>query len=71
MNIGLSAPPAAGPLASGLADMHGEHPETAPAFFAEKDAHEDWYRRLFIAGDIHFSAAGNRLIFREVAKRLL
>jgi hypothetical protein len=42
-----------------------------PAFFAEKDAHEDWYRRLFIAGDIHFSAAGNRLIFREVAKRLL
>jgi len=42
-----------------------------PAFFAEKDAHEDWYRRLFIASDIHFSAAGNRLIFREVAKRLL
>jgi lysophospholipase L1-like esterase len=42
-----------------------------PAFFAEKDAHEDWYRRLFIAGDIHFSAAGNRLIFREVAKRLM
>lgn len=42
-----------------------------PAFFAEKDAHEDWYRRLFIAGDIHFSAAGNRLIFRELAKRLI
>jgi lysophospholipase L1-like esterase len=42
-----------------------------PAFFAEKDAHEGWYGRLFIAGDIHFSAAGNRLIFREVAKRLM
>jgi hypothetical protein len=42
-----------------------------PAFFAEKDAHEDWYKRLFIAGDIHFSAAGNKLIFREVAKRLM
>jgi lysophospholipase L1-like esterase len=42
-----------------------------PAFFVEKEAHEDWYQRLFIASDIHFSAAGNRLIFREVAKRLM
>ncbi len=42
-----------------------------PTVFAEKDAHEDWYKRLFIVGDIHFSAAGHRLIFREVAKRLL
>jgi hypothetical protein len=42
-----------------------------PAFFAEKDAHEDWYERLFIYGDIHFSAEGNRVMFRELAKHLL
>jgi len=42
-----------------------------PAFFAEKDAHADWYERLFIYGDMHFSAAGNRLVFRELAKHLL
>lgn len=42
-----------------------------PPFFAEKDAHADWYKRLFIYGDAHFSAAGNALVFREVAKHLL
>jgi lysophospholipase L1-like esterase len=42
-----------------------------PAMFAEKDAHPDWYERLFIPGDLHFNAAGNRLIFTELAKRLL
>jgi hypothetical protein len=42
-----------------------------PAFFAEKDAHDDWYRRLFIFGDVHFSTAGNRLMFDEVARHLL
>lgn len=42
-----------------------------PVFFAQKDAHPDWYERLFIDGDQHFNAAGNRLIFEEVAKQLL
>jgi hypothetical protein len=42
-----------------------------PTFFAEKEAHEDWYRRLYIVGDVHFSVVGNELVFREVAKRLL
>jgi hypothetical protein len=42
-----------------------------PAFFAEKDVHADWYTRLFIRGDVHFSAEGHRLMFRELAKHLL
>ena len=42
-----------------------------PAFFAEKDANENWYERLFIHGDIHYSAEGNRLMFRELSVRLL
>src|SRR5204863_303284 len=42
-----------------------------PAFFAEKDAHQDWYDRLFINMDIHFSAGGHALMFREIADRLL
>lgn len=29
------------------------------------------YERLFIDGDIHFSAEGNKLMFRELAKHLL
>ena len=29
-----------------------------PAFFSEKEAHEDWYERLFIYGDEHFSVGG-------------
>lgn len=41
-----------------------------PAFFAQKDAHRDWYERLFIDGDQHLNAAGNRLVFEEVAKHL-
>jgi hypothetical protein len=42
-----------------------------PAFFAEKDVHKDWYDRLFIHGDEHYSAGGHRLMFRELAKHLL
>lgn len=42
-----------------------------PRFFAEKDAHDDWYRRLFIYGDLHPSVAGNRLMFGTLAKYLL
>jgi hypothetical protein len=42
-----------------------------PAFFAAKDAHDDWRRRLFIDGDVHPSVAGNRLMFESVTKYLL
>jgi hypothetical protein len=42
-----------------------------PAFFAAADADKDWYERLFILGDDHYSTEGNRFMFRELAKRLL
>jgi hypothetical protein len=41
-----------------------------PAFFAAAAADKNWYERLYIVGDDYFSAAGNRMIFEEVAKRL-
>ena len=41
-----------------------------PAFYAERDAHPDWYNRLFIHGDIHFSVEGHVLMFRELSKHL-
>ena len=42
-----------------------------PAFFAVADSQKDWYEGLYILGDDHFSAAGNRMLFDELAKRLL
>jgi lysophospholipase L1-like esterase len=42
-----------------------------PAIFAASDADKDWYEHLYIVGDDHFSALGNRLMSRELAKRLL
>jgi hypothetical protein len=42
-----------------------------PAFFAAADADKNWYERLYILGDDHYSAAGNRLLYEELAKRLL
>ena len=42
-----------------------------PAFFAASDADKDWYEHLYILGDDHFSARGNRMMFEELAKRLL
>ncbi len=41
-----------------------------PAFFAVADADRGWYEHLFILGDDHFSADGNRFMFRQLAKRL-
>jgi hypothetical protein len=41
-----------------------------PAFFAAADADKDWYPHLFILGDDHYSAEGNRFMFRELEKRL-
>lgn len=41
-----------------------------PAFFAAAGADKDWYEHLYNVGDNHFSAAGNEMMFREIAKRL-
>jgi hypothetical protein len=42
-----------------------------PVFFGVADRDKNWYERLYILGDDHFSAAGNRIMFEELAKRLL
>jgi hypothetical protein len=42
-----------------------------PAYFAIADHDKDWYEHLYILGDDHFSAAGNRILFEELARRLL
>jgi hypothetical protein len=42
-----------------------------PAFFAAKQSDKDWYPHLFIVGDVHHSAAANKLMFDEIAKRVL
>jgi hypothetical protein len=41
-----------------------------PVFFAASEADRNWYERLYIVGDDHFSAAGNRMMFEEIARRL-
>jgi lysophospholipase L1-like esterase len=41
-----------------------------PAFFAAADADKNWYEHLYILGDDHFSAAGNKMMSEELAKRL-
>ncbi len=42
-----------------------------PVFFAAADADKDWYEHRYIFGDDHFSTAGNRMVFQEVAKELI
>ena len=42
-----------------------------PVFFAAADADKDWYEHLYILGDDHYSAAGNRMLFEELEKHLL
>jgi hypothetical protein len=42
-----------------------------PAYFAAADRDEGWYQHLYILGDDHFSVAGNRMLYEELAKRLL
>jgi hypothetical protein len=39
-----------------------------PDFIAAKDKHPDWYERYFIWGDVHLSAAGNKIIFDALIK---
>ena len=42
-----------------------------PPYFAVADRDVDWYEHLYILGDDHFSVAGNRMLYEELAKRLL
>jgi hypothetical protein len=45
--------------------------DTFPIFQAYAAVHEDWYRRLFVQGDTHFNATGNRMIADELSRILL
>jgi hypothetical protein len=42
-----------------------------PIFFAEARAHPDWYERLYIPGDFHYSSEGHRLMFEGLKRHLL
>ena len=42
-----------------------------PPYFAIADRDKNWYEHLYIIGDDHFSVAGNRILYEELAKRLL
>jgi len=42
-----------------------------PIFFAAAQQHADWYERLYIPGDFHYSSEGHRLMFEGLAKHLL
>jgi hypothetical protein len=42
-----------------------------PPYFAVADHDVNWYEHLYILGDDHFSVAGNRMLYEELAKRLL
>ena len=42
-----------------------------PVLFAASAADKNWYERYYILGDDHFSAEGNQLLFRELARKLL
>jgi lysophospholipase L1-like esterase len=41
-----------------------------PAFFAAKERDPDWRKHLLIGDGIHFSEAGNAIIFHEIAKTI-
>lgn len=42
-----------------------------PIFFEAASKNKDWYEQLYIFGDVHFSAAGNRLLYEELSKRYI
>lgn len=44
--------------------------DTFPAFRARVAADRHWYEALFVFGDVHFSTAGNRLVFDEINRAL-
>ena len=42
-----------------------------PVFFGEAQRHADWYERLYVPGDFHYSAEGHRVMFDALARQLL
>jgi hypothetical protein len=42
-----------------------------PSFFAEAEKHPDWYERLYIPGDFHYSPEGHRLMFEALKQQLM
>jgi hypothetical protein len=42
-----------------------------PAYFEQAAADRNWYEHLYILGDDHLSAAGNKFFFHEIEKYLL
>lgn len=40
-----------------------------PTFFDAASRNKDWYERLYIFGDVHFSEAGNRILYEELWER--
>lgn len=44
---------------------------TFPAFLEYKEAHADWYKRLYIFGDVHYNAEGNRVLFNVLAREII
>jgi hypothetical protein len=45
--------------------------DVTPVFAAATRGRDDWYERLFIPGDFHYSPAGHDLMFRALAEHLL
>jgi hypothetical protein len=41
-----------------------------PAFRSLVASESDWYHKYFVDGDAHYNAAGNRVVFNEIVKRL-
>ena len=57
-------------LRSGRAKAGNAFINLFPVLFAQAEIDGNWYERLCIVGDDHFSAEGNALVAREVEKRL-
>jgi hypothetical protein len=55
----------------GLADLLAARNIPLTIAVAATDGDRDWHEHLFILGDDHYSADGNRFMFHELAKHLL
>jgi hypothetical protein len=42
-----------------------------PIFFSAAQQHADWYERLYIPGDFHYSSEGHRLMLEGLKRHLL
>lgn len=43
---------------------------TLPRFRSIQRAEPDWYTKYFVDGDVHFTEAGNKIVFEEIARQL-